>query len=135
MVSSPTWSPRQRRWYSRQMHQVLEYPHSFAHKPCGNRLSGMQSHVLKKCQRACEHPWLLPESNLCLEIPLNEKASYLNRPHNEGSIPCVQPRWANTSYWSRRRDFKILECFSPKEVSKISSLLHSTVGDGPQMIM
>ena len=99
------------------MHKVLEYTHIVTDQLDRDRQLGLQSNVLKECERASQHTWLLIELDRNLEISLNEETGYAYGAHLQSLISRMQPRRADSGYWCRRRDVKILERFPTKKGS------------------
>lgn len=71
------------------------------HLSCMDTGSQVCNLAWSKCQRTCQHPWVLAKPNRSLEISYNVKVSDTDGSYIQSSLPCYLTGWTDNCHRSR----------------------------------
>lgn len=106
------------RRHSGPMHQVLEHDAGPRAAIDPDRILGVQPHVQPQFAGTGEHPRLLGERGLHLEVPQHAQDLDIDRAQPESALPGDVPGWRKHRDWRGRRDAPLLESVPQNEKNR-----------------
>ena len=85
----------------------------------------MQPTIRQERERTRIDARLLPKSDQCVALALNEEAGHADGPLVPCALPGSEPRRSDLGDWSGRRDSQILECVPTQEAATDSVYCHA----------